>query len=105
MVEYVNDDTLAEIRIDDGKVNAMSPAFFDEMNVALDRAETERPKALVLVGRAGYFSAGLNVKLLPTLAPDELTRTLQSFGHTLLRAGVAPPSSGSSSAPPRSTAS
>jgi enoyl-CoA hydratase len=85
MVEYVRDDEVVEIRIDDGKVNAMSPAFFDEMNAALDRAEAERPKAVVLAGRTGYFSAGLNVKLLPTLAPDELTRTLQSFGHTLLR--------------------
>ena len=85
MVEYVPGDDVAEIRIDDGKVNAMSPAFFDEMNAALGRAEAEKPGAVVLVGRPGYFSAGLNVKLLPTLSPDELTRTLQSFGHTLLR--------------------
>jgi enoyl-CoA hydratase len=85
MVEYVTDEAVAEIRIDDGKVNAMSPAFFDEMNAALDRAEAEKPRGVVLAGRAGYFSAGLNVKLLPTLEPDELTRTLRSFGHTLLR--------------------
>jgi enoyl-CoA hydratase len=44
----------------------------------------------VIVGREGYFSPGLNVKLLPTLPPDELTRTLQSFGHTLLRVFAAP---------------
>lgn len=90
MITYDAQDGIGEIRVDDGKVNAMSQAFFDEMNAALDRVEAERPRALVLVGREGYFSAGLNVKLLPTLPPDELTRTLQSFGHTLLRVFAAP---------------
>jgi enoyl-CoA hydratase len=90
MVTYELRDGIAEIRIDDGKVNAMSQAFFDEMNAALDRVEADRPSAAVLVGREGYYSAGLNVKLLPTLSPADLTRTLQAFGHTLLRVFAAP---------------
>jgi enoyl-CoA hydratase len=90
MVTYELRDGIAEIRIDDGKVNAMSPAFFDELNAALDRVDADRPAAAVLVGREGYFSAGLHVKLLPTLPADELTRTLQAFGHTLLRVFAAP---------------
>lgn len=90
MVTYELRDGIAEIRVDDGKVNAMSQAFFDELNAALDRVESERPTAAVLIGREGYFSAGLNVKLLPTLAPEELTRTLRTFGHTLLRVFAAP---------------
>lgn len=85
MVTYEIRDDVAEIRIDDGKVNAMSPVFFDEVNEAFDRVQADGARAVVLVGREGYFSAGLNVKLLPTLPADELTRTLQSFGHTLLR--------------------
>lgn len=90
MVTYELRDGIAEIRIDDGKVNAMSQAFFDELNAALDRVEADRPTAAVLVGREGYFSAGLNVKLLPTLGPEEVVRTLQTFGHTLLRLFAAP---------------
>lgn len=90
MVTYELRDGIAEIRIDDGKVNAMSQAFFDELNAALDRVASDRPSAAVLVGREGYFSAGLNVKLLPTLGPEELVRTLQTFGHTLLRVFAAP---------------
>ena len=89
-MEYTQHEQVAEIRLDDGKVNAMGPAFFDELNAALDRAERERPGALVIAGREGFFSPGLNIKLLPTLAPDELTRTLQSFGHTLLRVWAFP---------------
>ena len=85
IVSYGSAGAIASIRIDDGKVNAMTPAFFDELNAALDSAEREQPGAVVLLGRSGYFSAGLNVKLLPTLAPAEITRTLQTFGHTMLR--------------------
>lgn len=42
--------------------------LFNALNQALDHVERERPRAVVLTGRAGYFSAGLNVKLLPTHA-------------------------------------
>jgi enoyl-CoA hydratase len=90
VVTYEVQDGIAEIRIDDGKVNAMSAAFFDELNAALDRVEADRPRAAVLVGRERYFSAGLDVKLLPTLTAEELTRTLRAFGHTLLRVFAAP---------------
>jgi enoyl-CoA hydratase len=89
-MEYTQLGPIAEIQFDDGKVNAMGPAFFDELNAALDRAEREKPGALVLAGREGFFSPGLNVKLLPTLPPEELTRTLQSFGNTLLRVWTFP---------------
>jgi enoyl-CoA hydratase len=84
-MEYTQHGKIVEIRLDDGKVNAMGPAFFDELNLLLDRVERERPGALVLAGREGFFSPGLDLKLLPTLQPAELTRTLQSFGYTLLR--------------------
>jgi enoyl-CoA hydratase len=84
-MEYEQHERIAEITLDDGKVNAMGPAFFDDLNALLDRAEREKPGALVLAGREGFYSAGLNIKLLPTLTPEELTRTLQSFGNTLLR--------------------
>lgn len=84
-VAYAQRDGSAEVVLDDGKVNAMSPAFFAGLNAALDRAEGDGSGAVVIVGRPGYLSAGLNIKLLPTLPPDELHRTLVDFGHTLLR--------------------
>src|SRR2546430_17280840 len=63
----------------------MALAFFEGLNTALDRAERERPGALVIAGRAGVFSAGLNLKVLPTLPPDELRRTMVAFGRSMLR--------------------
>jgi len=84
-VTYVPGEPIAEIHLDDGKVNAMGPAFFAAMNAALDEVERQPPGALVFSGRPGMFSAGLDVKLLPTLAPDVLERTLMAFGRTMLR--------------------
>ncbi|HWP65084.1 MAG TPA: enoyl-CoA hydratase-related protein [Candidatus Limnocylindria bacterium] len=89
-MDYAQHERIAEITLDDGKVNAMGPAFFDELNALLDRAERERPGALVLAGREGFFSAGLDIKVLPTLERDEMTRTLQAFGNTLLRVWAFP---------------
>ena len=76
-ISYAVDGNVARITLDDGKVNAMSLPFFEALGAALDRAEREKPGAVVITGRAGYFSAGLDLKLMPTLAPDALQRTAQ----------------------------
>jgi enoyl-CoA hydratase len=84
-VTYELDDGLGRITLDDGKVNAMALPFFEALNAALDRAERESPGAVLIAGRPGAFSAGLNLKVLPTLPPDELRRTMVAFGRTMLR--------------------
>ncbi len=89
-IRYTLSDGVAEIVLDDGKVNAMDGPFFDGLNAALDRAERDAARALVLAGRPGSLSAGLNVKLLPTLPRAEYARTVVTFGHTMLRLWTAP---------------
>ena len=84
-IVYEPRDNVAVIRMDDGKVNAMALPFFEGLGAALDRAEREQPGAVVITGRPGYFSAGLNLKLLPTLPPEELGRTMVAFGRVMLR--------------------
>jgi enoyl-CoA hydratase len=84
-VTYSLDGNVARIVLDDGKVNAMRQELFDELNAALDRAEQDRPGAVVIAGRPGVLSAGLDLKLLPTLPADALRRTLVDFGRTMLR--------------------
>ncbi len=84
-VTYAVDGNVARITLDDGKVNAMSLDFFQALNAALDRAERELPGAVVIAGRPGYYSAGLNLKLLPTLPAADLKTTLVTFGRTMLR--------------------
>lgn len=84
-VGYEVRDGIAVVTMDDGKVNAMAMPFFDALNAALDRAEAEQPGPVVITGRAGFFSAGLNLKVLPTLAPDDLRKSMLAFGRTMLR--------------------
>jgi enoyl-CoA hydratase len=84
-ITYALREDIAEVTLDDGKVNAMALPFFEGLNAALDRAEREQPHAIVITGRPGVFSAGLNLKLLPTLAPDVLEKTMHAFGRTMLR--------------------
>ena len=55
--------------MDDGKVNALSPAMFGELDAALDRAEADRA-VVVLTGRDGVFSAGFDLKVLRGGGPD-----------------------------------
>ena len=84
-VTYTPDGSIARITLDDGKVNAMSLDLFEALGATLDRAEREKPGAVVIAGRPGFFSAGLNLKLLPTLPPADLRTTLVAFGRIMLR--------------------
>ncbi len=60
LVHYEQKGPVALIRFDDGKANAFSHAVLDALEAALDRAAAEA-KAVVIVGRPGRFSAGLDL--------------------------------------------
>jgi enoyl-CoA hydratase/carnithine racemase len=62
-VRYRLHDGIAEIRLDDGKVNALSLDRFAELANAFDRAEADRAVVL-LCGRPGVFSAGFDLRVL-----------------------------------------
>ena len=64
LVSYSLADGVATIVLDDGKVNALSPAMLGEVAAALDRAEED--DAIVLItGREQILSAGFDLKSLP----------------------------------------
>jgi enoyl-CoA hydratase len=75
---------IATITLDDGKANAINGDLLEELSGALDRAEREE-QAIVLAGRPGFFSGGLDLKTLPTLEPDALVGVLSRFGEVMLR--------------------
>ena len=56
---------VALVRIDDGKVNALNPALLDGLWDALDTAEAHAG-AVVLAGREGVFTAGLDLNVIRT---------------------------------------
>jgi enoyl-CoA hydratase len=80
-------DDVLTLTLDDGKVNAFDLELFAELNAALDGAGDD---AVVLAGREGMFSAGLNVKLMASLDTDGLMELLMEFGRTMLRVWLEP---------------
>ena len=54
---------VALLHMDDGKVNALSPALIAALQDALDRAEKESA-AVVLAGRLERFTAGFDLKVM-----------------------------------------
>ena len=56
LVRYEKQDAVSTITLDDGKVNALSPAMFGALNAALDRAESDGSVVLI-TGRAGRSPA------------------------------------------------
>jgi enoyl-CoA hydratase len=84
-LSYRHEDGVAEIQFDDGKANVMSTAWFRELGGLLDRAEKEEAKAVLLRGRAGMFSGGLDMKWLPTLKGDAARELVETFSATMHR--------------------
>ena len=76
---------VAVLRIDDGKANALSPTLLDALAAALAEVDASDARALVLTGRAGFFSGGLDLKLLPKLPTAEKRAVLARLGEVLLQ--------------------
>ena len=81
-------DGVTTLVLDDGKVNAFDLEFFAELDAAFDQCANDA--AIVLTGRPGMFSAGLNVKKMATLDLDGLTDLLVTFGKSFLRIWLEP---------------
>ena len=72
-VTFEPSESVATIRLDDGKANALSPAVLASVNEALDRAEKAR-LAVLITGRPNRFSAGFDLGVMreggPAAAKD-----------------------------------
>lgn len=89
-ISYTIENNRAEITMDDGKANAMDFDYFEELNSALAAIESSGSKAVVIKGRQGFFSGGLDVKLIATLAPNDLDRLAETFARAMLRVFLYP---------------
>jgi enoyl-CoA hydratase len=63
-------DEVAIVRIDRPPANAMDLELLDEGRAAQESLRAEEPGAVVIVGRDGFFSAGVDLKAVPTLDRD-----------------------------------
>ena len=93
MIEIVDHqagpDLVREIRLARPPANAFNPPLVDALDAALAVAEREA-QAIVVSGRSGMFSAGLDVPELLALERDALSWFWQSFTRLLKRVAQAP---------------
>lgn len=82
-VERRTDDGILTVTLDDGDKNALTPEVFGALIAALD--ETSDARAIVLAGRPGILTAGLNVKWMAANGRDGVRRLLVDFGTCLMR--------------------
>ena len=81
VLSYTLEGTLAIVRMDDGKANALSDAMIDGLTDAITRAESEAT-AMVIVGRPDRFCAGFDLRVM--MSGPEAAKALLSKGATLL---------------------
>ena len=60
-VSYELTESVATITLDDGKVNVLGPDLQSSINEALDRAEKDSAKAVVITGNQRVFSGGFDL--------------------------------------------
>ncbi|RFD26263.1 crotonase/enoyl-CoA hydratase family protein [Mycobacterium uberis] len=63
-VSYSHKESIAVIKMDDGKVNALGPIMQQALNEAIDQANTDNVGALVITGNNRVFSGGFDLKIL-----------------------------------------
>lgn len=88
ILDYSLDGRVAQLRLDDGKANALSPAAIDALHAALDRAEKEAG-AVCLLGRDGCFCAGFDLGVMRS-GPEPVRRLVTAGAELLLRMAVYP---------------
>ncbi|MBA1263526.1 crotonase/enoyl-CoA hydratase family protein [Stutzerimonas stutzeri] len=88
LVAYQLEDGIATLTLNNGKVNALSPAVFEALNAALDRAEQDRA-VVILTGQPGILSGGYDLKVM-TSGPEN-AMALVATGSTLSRRMLAHP--------------
>jgi enoyl-CoA hydratase len=78
LIDYQLSDGVATIRLDDGKVNALSLDMQAAIGEAIDRAEADGA-AIVLTGRPGMFSAGFDLRTIAAGGPDTAAMVIGGF--------------------------
>ena len=70
LVHVEDREGVALVRIDRPPANAMNLELLAAGRAVLDELRGEEPRAVVITGRDGFFSAGVDLRLAPTLDAD-----------------------------------
>jgi 3,2-trans-enoyl-CoA isomerase len=79
MLETIHHDAIVELRLARPPVNALDPALVESLRNAIESAPAQGARGLVLSGRPGMYSGGLDVPALLQLDRASLTAFLKDF--------------------------
>lgn len=83
MLEQLDHDDIREIRLARPPVNAIDAAMMLAVQAALDKAADDGVSGVILSGRPGLFSAGLDIPSLLMLDRDAILEFWRSFFRVL----------------------
>ncbi|MBL9038148.1 MAG: enoyl-CoA hydratase/isomerase family protein [Archangium sp.] len=79
------DGDVAVLQLDDGKANALLVPEFASLERALDEIAASKATAVIITGRPGFFSAGLNLKVLSSLSMPDKRTLVAAMGTAVLK--------------------
>jgi enoyl-CoA hydratase len=78
------DDGVVVMTADRAPANAMDVTLLGDILEALDQVASDLPRALVLAGRAGFFSAGADLKAIPGYDAEDQRRMVTGINDMAL---------------------
>jgi enoyl-CoA hydratase len=72
------------LELDRPPANAMDLDLLEELCERLSGLAAEPPRALVLAGRQGFFSGGVDLKAVPSYGPDEQRRMVEGINRMVV---------------------
>ncbi len=85
LVQYSLFDGVAHIAMDDGKVNVMSTAMLQQLDLAFSRAENEARLVVLRSSIPGIFSAGFDLKLFAANDAEKSHEMVRTGAELALR--------------------
>lgn len=79
MLDLIRHDTILELNMAHPPVNALGEALVRRLREAVEAAQTDGTRALLLSGRPGLFSAGLDIPALLALDRDAMRAFWNEF--------------------------
>ena len=83
-ISIADHDGVAVLTLDRPPANAMDVDLLEQVVAAVTELDHARPKAVVLAGQPGIFSAGADLKAVPGYGPDEQRRSVAGINAMAL---------------------
>ena len=75
---------LALVRLDRPPANALNPDVLEQFEAAREQLAANPPGAVVISGHGRFFSAGVDLKLVPTMTPDDQRAMVNGINRLVL---------------------